>query len=181
MSLGRLIAVVGPSGVGKDSVMLGIQAARPEIQLVKRTITRAPDLGGEDYNAVTVQEFEHTAKTGGFAVHWGAHELFYGIPTKVHADVAAGTTCLANFSRGALMKGADAFDNFIVLNITASEDTLVQRLRNRGRENEEQIQKRLEQANKPLPKGLNVIQLGNDDALEHTVARAVHLLYPESA
>ncbi|MEM6634576.1 MAG: hypothetical protein AAF667_01675 [Pseudomonadota bacterium] len=36
MTQGRLIAVVGPSGVGKDSVMAGIKAAVPELHLVRR-------------------------------------------------------------------------------------------------------------------------------------------------
>ena len=51
---GRLIAVVGPSGVGKDSVMAGLHGAIPDLHLVRRVITRAPDLGGEDYDAVSV-------------------------------------------------------------------------------------------------------------------------------
>lgn len=71
-STGRMIAVVGPSGVGKDSVMAGIVAAMPDISLVRRIITRAPGLGGEQYDAVSVSEFEEMKAAGQFALDWGA-------------------------------------------------------------------------------------------------------------
>ena len=71
MTRGRLIAVVGPSGVGKDSVMRGIHDVMPCIHLVRRVITRAPGLGGEDYDAVSEPEFQDMARNGAFAVHWG--------------------------------------------------------------------------------------------------------------
>lgn len=175
---GRLIAVVGPSGVGKDSVMTDIHAALPHIHLVRRTITRAPELGGEDYDAVTVDQFEDMVADGAFAVHWGAHDLRYGIPAEIKEKTAQGIDCLANFSRKALAEAAEIFPNFLVLNITASPETLAKRLANRGRETEEQIAKRLAQANKPLPEGLSILNLSNDGALDDTVARACALLAP---
>lgn len=173
MTKGRLIAVVGPSGVGKDSVMAGLCASDPSLALVRRTITRAPDLGGEDYDAVTVPEFETRVAAGDFAVHWGAHGLFYGIPNTVKSDLEKGQDCLANFSRGSLLSGQGVFDRFVVLNITATPERLAERLRARGRETEEQIQKRLSAASKPLPEGLNVIQVPNDGPLDQTIANAL--------
>lgn len=178
MTQGRLIAVVGPSGVGKDSVMRGIHDVMPDIHLVRRVITRVPDLGGEDYDAVSVSEFQDMAANGAFAVHWGAHGLYYGIPQNVRYQLNKGTHCLANFSRKALLAGADAFPGLLVLNITAPPETLAQRLAARGREAEEDIAARLAQAAKPLPTGLDVIHLCNDGPLAQTVARAVTLLQP---
>ena len=57
MTEGRLIAGVGPSGVGKDSVMQGVAEVMPQLHLVRRVITRAPGLGGEDYDAVSEAQF----------------------------------------------------------------------------------------------------------------------------
>ncbi|WP_375281535.1 phosphonate metabolism protein/1,5-bisphosphokinase (PRPP-forming) PhnN [Pseudooctadecabacter sp.] len=178
MSDGRLIAVVGPSGVGKDSVMDGLAAADPSLHLVRRTITRAPDLGGEDYDAVSVAEFEDMAARGHFAVHWGAHSLHYGIPASIQTVLAEGQDCLANFSRSALIAGQAAFARFCVLNITAGPDTLASRLKARGRESDAQIAQRLAQATKPLPAGLNVMTIRNDGPLTDTVACALSLLHP---
>lgn len=181
MSPGRLIAVVGPSGVGKDSVMEGLKAAIPALHLVRRTITRAPGLGGEDYTPVTPAQFEDMAATGAFALHWGAHALRYGIPASVRERLSEGTDCLANLSRSALLEAASTFDRLIVLNITATPQTLARRLAARGRESEAEIAKRLAVADKPLPEGLTILHLPNDGPLPQTIARAAALLQPASA
>ncbi len=178
MKPGCLIAVVGPSGVGKDSVMRGINEALPQSHLVRRVITRAPNLGGEVYDPVTVPQFQAMAEHGAFVMHWGAHGLHYGIPVSVRHHLNKGTDCLANFSRKALVTGADAFADFRVLNITAEPETLRSRLTARGRETPDEIEKRLAQAAKPLPKGLHVINLSNDGHLSQTVACAVAALQP---
>lgn len=176
MTPGRLIAVVGPSGVGKDSVMQGMRDVMPNTHLVRRVITRAPGLGGEDYDAVSFTEFQDMAENGAFAVHWGAHGLHYGIPQTVRYQLTKGTNCLVNFSRKALVAGADAFPGLIVLNITAQPQTLAQRLAARARETEEEIALRLAQAEKPLPEGLEVVHVSNDGPLAETIARGVALL-----
>ncbi|WP_111735247.1 phosphonate metabolism protein/1,5-bisphosphokinase (PRPP-forming) PhnN [Roseovarius amoyensis] len=177
---GRLIAVVGPSGVGKDSVMAGIKGALPDLHLVRRVITRAPELGGEDYDAVSVLQFEALVDNGAFAVHWRAHGLRYGIPITVKFQLGKGTDCLVNFSRKALTQAAEIFPRFMVLNITAKPETLAQRLAARARETDEEIAKRLAQAETPLPEGLKVIHLANDGPLSQTVARGAALLQPAS-
>lgn len=178
MTGGRLIAVVGPSGVGKDSVMDGLNAARPDLRLVRRTITRAPDLGGEAYDSVSREDFDNAA--GAFCVHWTAHGLSYGIPVDVLTDVQRGVDCIANFSRGALTQADAVFPQMLVLNITASPETLAHRLAGRGRETEADIAKRLSQAGKPLPEGLNVVTIHNDGALKDAIAQALAALQPES-
>ena len=37
---GRLFAIVGPSGAGKDTLIQGALAARPGLSVVRRVITR---------------------------------------------------------------------------------------------------------------------------------------------
>ena len=178
MTQGRLIAVVGPSGVGKDSVMTGLCDALPEFHLVRRVITRAAELGGEDYEATSTEQFERMRQDGAFALHWDAHTLRYGSPITVKYQLNRGTDCLVNLSRKVLSEGAAAFPRFVVLNITAAPETLAERLAMRGRETQAEIAKRLAQADKPLPDGLEVIHLSNDGALADTVARAAALLQP---
>lgn len=175
---GRLIAVVGPSGVGKDSVMMGLAQAVPHMELIRRVITRAPGLGGEDYDAATETQFTSLVDDGAFILHWQAHGLRYGIPVSVKDQLASGTDCLVNFSRSALAEAAAIFPRFLILNVTACPETLASRLSARARETEEEISKRLSQADKPLPTGIDVIQLSNDGPLAETVARATDLLQP---
>ena len=179
-STGRLIAVVGPSGVGKDSVMAGLQSVMPNLHLVRRVITRAPNLGGEEYKAVSVSQFEAMAKEGAFAVYWRAHGLHYGIPITVKYQLGNGTDCLVNFSRKALGQAAEIFPRLSVLNIAAKPETIADRLATRARETEGEISKRLARADRALPAGLNVIDLANDGPLYQTIARGAALLQPVS-
>lgn len=160
--------------------MAGLHDAMPHLHLVRRVITRAPELGGETYDAVSVAAFETMVENGAFAVHWGAHGLHYGIPITVKYQLGKGTDCLVNFSRKALTQAAEIFPRFVVLNITAKPETLAHRLAARARETEEEITKRLAQADKPLPAGLKVIHLANDGPLPQTIARGAALLQPAS-
>ncbi|MEM7439779.1 MAG: phosphonate metabolism protein/1,5-bisphosphokinase (PRPP-forming) PhnN [Pseudomonadota bacterium] len=173
MTQGYLIAVVGPSGVGKDSVMAGIKAVLPDVHIVKRTVTRPPGMEGEEYISASPETFWQMIENKDFSVHWHAHELYYGIPASVQRDLDAGIDCFANFSRSALATGAAAFPNFCVLNVTADPNTLANRLRERGRETDTQIKSRLAQASKPLPPGLSVIEVQNEGALDTTVQTAI--------
>lgn len=178
MSSGRLIAVVGASGVGKDSVMLGIAKAAPDLIRVRRTITRSADPDGEDHNSVTLEAFDAAVRRGAFCIHWAAHELRYGIPISTVGEVLNGKQCLVNFSRGALFLAEKSFPSVIVLNITANPTTLARRLSQRGRENEHEIIARLERKPSAIPKGLLVLNISNDGALNETISNVLKVLKP---
>ena len=179
MTLGRLIAVVGPSGVGKDSIMRCLADRAHGLHLVRRVITRAADLGGEDYDPVSTPEFEKMISTGAFALHWQAHGLMYGIPKSVQATLTNGADCLVNLSRRILPDASEAFPNLLVLNVTARPETIETRLIARGRETDEEIKQRLSEAQKQLPNTLNVINVSNDGAIEETATHVLALLQSE--
>ncbi len=181
MRPGRLIAVVGPSGVGKDSVMAGLIAARPGLTTVRRAVTRAPEAGGEVYDPLTPDTFAARKAAGDFALTWGAHGLYYAIPRAALAPLAQGLDLLANLSRNVLTEAAETVLRLTVLHITASPAILATRLAARGRETEADIAARLSRQTDPLPKGLDVVTVANDGPLPQTVANALAALYPESA
>lgn len=179
MSSGRLIAVVGPSGVGKDSLMAALAAKRPDIHIVRRVITRDAALGGEDFEAVGEEEFRQREAAGEFCLSWPAHGLLYGIPTSIEATLDQGQDALVNLSRGVLAQAAVRFATFTVLRITARSDILAQRLAVRGRESAEDIRRRLERPEPALPEGVSVITVENNTTIEDAVAQAMGALYPE--
>lgn len=179
---GRLLAVVGPSGVGKDSVMEALAAARPDFTIVQRVITRGANEIGEESVAVDETTFCGMVERGEFLLHWRAHDLSYGIPARVRDDLAGGQTLLINLSRSVLLKAQTCVDHLTVVHLTAPRTVLVERLANRGREDEDAIAKRLARADKALPDGLkDVWQVSNAGSLSDTVNEILDLLQPESA
>jgi ribose 1,5-bisphosphokinase len=178
MTKGRLIAVVGPSGVGKDSLMEALCARRPDLHRVRRVITRAPEAGGEDYEAVSPALFAARAAGGDFALHWQAHGLSYGVPASVEGVLSTGRDALVNLSRGVLGKAAARFDTLHVLHVTARPEVLAERLSGRGRESAREIARRLARPAPPLPEGLRVTEIDNSGALETAVEAALAALYP---
>ncbi len=176
MTAGILIAVVGPSGVGKDSVIDGIVAARSGIRRVRRTITRAPGQDGEAYDATTPDAFAQAVAQGAFCLHWGAHDLRYGIPVQLLSDIRSGAICIANLSRGALTAANTLVPRLVVLNLMATPAVRAGRLAARGRETEADIARRLARDVAPLPAGLDVISVNNDGALATSVTFALEQL-----
>ncbi|WP_424179336.1 phosphonate metabolism protein/1,5-bisphosphokinase (PRPP-forming) PhnN [Yoonia sp. TsM2_T14_4] len=175
---GRFIAIVGASGVGKDSVMAALAASDPRLRLVRRVITRPSAAGGEDFDGVTEDAFHARAAQGDFALHWPAHGLHYAIPATVLADLAAGRDMLANLSRAALPAAKAQFDPFMVIQLTARRDVLAARLAARGREAADDIARRLDRADHGLPAGIAAVSIDNSGDLDATVGAVLRLLYP---
>lgn len=176
---GRLVLVVGPSGVGKDSVIDGARAALAgddAIVFPHRVITRAPDLGGEDYIAASEQNFAAMQARGDFALSWAAHDLHYGIPRQIEADLAAGKQVVINVSRAVIDQARSQYPGLLVVLITASPDVLRRRLVARGRESAADIEERLARAGAFTLSGSDVVVLNNDGTLAEIVARFVALL-----
>jgi phosphonate metabolism protein PhnN/1,5-bisphosphokinase (PRPP-forming) len=172
-----LVAVVGPSGAGKDTLMAGARAqlARDRrIRFVRRAITRPADAGGEDHLAMTEDAFRRLREAGGFALWWQAHGLCYGIPAEDAAAIAQRAVVVANLSRGVLPDAAARFP-LMVLEITAPPAVLAARLAARGRETAEDVARRLARE-APLPPGLPVHRVMNDGPPERGVEQVVQAL-----
>ena len=143
---GAFVAVVGPSGAGKDTLMNFARdtlAGRDEVFFVRRVITRPADGATEDHIPATPEAFDEELKQGKFAFHWPAHGLRYGLPIEIDTRIRAGHCAVCNGSRAVLQGLSERYANFVVINITASPDVLARRLALRGRESEDEILGRL--------------------------------------
>ena len=177
---GRLIAVVGPSGVGKDSLIAGILRARPDVCLARRAITRAAS-DTEPFEPVTEAEFAQRRDAGRFAVHWQAHGLSYGVPIETLAAALAGRDVIANLSRGVLARADEVFPALMVLSVTAPAQVLTERLKGRGREDLEEIARRLARPAPVLPEGARLVTIDNGGGLGAAVAASLRALDQERA
>jgi ribose 1,5-bisphosphokinase len=173
----RVFAIVGPSGAGKDTLIAGALAARPDLRAVRRVITRPETAGGEDFEGVSAQEFVRRVNAGAFALHWQAHGLSYGIPAQALTEGVV----LFNGSRAALAQAAVQFPELVVIVVTAPPEILAQRLVARGRERDSDIAARLARADQDLPQGLTWREVVNDSTPEIGISRLLQALFPDRA
>lgn len=176
---GVFVAVVGPSGAGKDTIIGYARDAFAEsqaIEFVRRVITRPADAASEDHDTLADEDFEEAEKAGAFAVSWPAHGLRYGLPISLDQTIADGHVAVANVSRGALPLIKARYANVVVTEITASAEILAQRLAARGRESRGEVLARLARS---AELGLSVpgaVQIDNSGLREEAGERFVTLL-----
>ncbi|MEO4042828.1 phosphonate metabolism protein/1,5-bisphosphokinase (PRPP-forming) PhnN [Hoeflea sp. CAU 1731] len=166
---GAFIAVVGPSGAGKDTLLNHARNALDgdeRFVFVQRAITRSADGETEDHRPVTDADFEAELGRGGFAHWWDAHGLKYGVPVSVDDVVRSGRIAICNGSRGALDGLRARYANFTVINLTARPDVLARRLAGRGRESEAEILRRLKRQPDCDAQMADAVVIENNGALE---------------
>ena len=176
---GTMVLVVGPSGAGKDSLIDGARRAfadGADIVFPRRDITRPADAGSEDHVAVTESQFHARRELGGYLLSWGAHGLWYGIPTETVDHLLGGRTVVVNASRSVIEEARGRFQHLRVVSVTADEETLRARLGARARETDAQIAHRLERARAFRVEGPDVIDFPNDGPLEAAVGRFARIL-----
>jgi len=176
--IGTFVAVVGPSGVGKDSLIAYARQrleASGRVSFVRRVVTRAADAGSEDHDSMSVTDFAAAEEAGQFALNWDAHGLRYGLPIALEADLEAGRVVVANLSRAVIPALMARYPHAVVVQVTADRDVIASRLTNRGRETPESIQRRLARS---VADGFpaSTVVIDNSGALEDAGAQFVSLL-----
>jgi phosphonate metabolism protein PhnN/1,5-bisphosphokinase (PRPP-forming) len=171
---GTLILVVGPSGAGKDTLILAAKerlADDARFHFPRRDITRAAEAGGEAHNPVDLDTFTARRASGHYALSWGAHALFYGIPAASLDHLERGTSVVVNVSRSVIDEARRLYPPVAVLSLSVPEAVLRARLAARGRETREQIESRVARARSVPVEGTNVYEIVNDGPLETSVSR----------
>lgn len=172
---GVFVPVVGPSGVGKDSVMAQVRrhlADDSRFVFARRVITRVSD-GSEDHDTLDPDAFDAAVRSGAYALSWRAHGLGYGIPVHYLDEVRAGRVVVANLSRTVLDEARRVFPRTLVLCVTAPPDVVARRLAGRGRETPEEIARRLQRADAIPAAGDDVVTVDNGRTLEAAARDAI--------
>ncbi|MGO9770791.1 MAG: phosphonate metabolism protein/1,5-bisphosphokinase (PRPP-forming) PhnN [Roseiarcus sp.] len=175
---GLFVAIVGPSGAGKDALIRGLSARLREadgVFTVRRVVTRRAD-SFEDHDSLAESEFLLARQRGRFALSWAAHGLFYGVPSDVDARIASGCAVVCNVSRAVVADVRARYQRSLVVLVTARPETLAARLAARGREGSEGRRARLERAFAPRDAFEPDATIDNDGALDGAVARLCDLV-----
>ena len=175
---GVFVAVVGPSGAGKDTLIAYARErlAHDGIDFVRRVITREADAASEDHDTLADAAFDEAVAHGAFALSWAAHGLKYGIPASVDQSIAGGRVAVANVSRGAIPGLMERYGNVTVVEITARPEILADRLAARGRESRGEVLARLARAARLEPAGASLVRIDNSGSREEAGERLVALL-----
>jgi ribose 1,5-bisphosphokinase len=150
--MAKLFFIVGNSGSGKDSLIRYVQKNFPsELKSVKvpiRVITRPPSPETEDFESVTVEQFQKLKNNGAFVLDWFIYELYYGVRKEIDEWMAGGHPVLINVSRNIIESAKSRYPNLKIVFVRVPIDVTTKRIKDRGRENEESMKERMERASK---------------------------------
>ncbi|HEY8541552.1 MAG TPA: guanylate kinase [Pseudothermotoga sp.] len=152
---GILYVISGPSGVGKTSI---IESTLKRVKNIVFSVScttrpkRPNEVEGKDYFFVDVVKFRDMIERDEF-LEWAiVHNYYYGTPKKfVEEQIENGKSVLLDIDVQGAMTVMNKYKDAVYIFIAPpSFDVLKQRLMNRGTEDKENLQRRLEDAKKEL-------------------------------
>jgi guanylate kinase len=151
---GYLIVLVGPSGVGKSTISNRL-AERMKLKYIASATTRPQnelDKLGKKYEYVDKDHFFQKLEHGEFLEYAKVHDEYYGTPKRPTLDyLAHGDDVLLEIDvQGALQVRFQYPDALMIFIMPPDEESLLQRLRERGRDSEEAISKRYREARREV-------------------------------
>ncbi len=145
---GSLFIVSAPSGAGKTSLVHALLNINPQIDLSVSYTTRNPRAGerdGKDYHFVSRETFLEMAGRGEFLESAEVYGNFYGTSqTWISQEIAKGNDILLEIDWQGAAQVRKLFPECIsIFILPPSIDALEQRLKGRGKDNDEVIAKRM--------------------------------------
>ena len=151
-SPGKLLIISGLSGAGKGTIIKKYFELYPDESVLSvSATTRAPRPGEENgvaYFFKTEDEFREMIEEGLFLEYACYVGNYYGTPAGwVKEQMASGKNVILEIEQQGAFQVKEKMPEAVMIFITApSEAELIRRLKGRGSETEEQIRRRLEQA-----------------------------------
>ncbi|CUU35790.1 guanylate kinase [Armatimonadetes bacterium DC] len=152
---GLLIVLSGPAGVGKDTLIEQWQLVAPNVRRLITYTTRPQtrmERHGLDYYFVTEEEFQQMIAQGAFLEYANVHGNWYGTPLHKMEELRnAGRDVVLRIDVQGAMQVREKFPEAVLIFVAPpSLEELERRLRKRGRDSEEAIQLRLENARREM-------------------------------
>ncbi len=177
---GQLIILSGPSGVGKDTIIDAWVQKNPRVKRVVAYTTRNPRPGeknGVDYNFVPAPTFHELAEQGAFLEFKEVHGNHYATPLRdLDAMLEQGLIAVLKIDvQGALSAMDLRPDALTVFILPPDMDELERRIRDRGSDDPEAIERRLRNARDEMAVADRYrYQLINQD-VDQVVEQLIHI------
>ena len=148
----KLIIITGPSGVGKGTVVKELLDRNKDIWLSISATTRNPRMGekdGENYYFISDEKFKDMIDKKEF-LEWAQFAgNYYGTPlSTVNEKIEKGLIVLLEIEVEGAKQIKEKFPEALsIFLLPPSKEELEKRIRNRGTEKEEAINRRLSRAN----------------------------------
>jgi guanylate kinase len=148
---GRLFVIAAPSGAGKTSLVRALMEREPGLRFSISYTTRAQrpnEVHGRDYFFVSREEFDRMVAAGEFLEHATVFDNSYGTArAQVQESLAAGQDLILEIDWQGARQIREALPECrTIFILPPSRPELERRLRGRGTDSEEVIQRRLRDA-----------------------------------
>lgn len=152
LPMSRLYVLVGPSGVGKGTVVKALRKAHPQVNVTVSATTRSPRPGerdGIDYHFLSEAQFDELVASDGF-VEWAivhGQKRYGTLRSEIAKYIARGEDVILEIDlAGARQVRRTNPDACFIFLQAPSEKILQERLRGRGTEGEAEVTRRLQTA-----------------------------------
>jgi guanylate kinase len=176
--------ITGPSGVGKGTLIRGLLERVPTLELSVSATTRLPRPGeheGRDYHYLTPAEFERGVAAGDFLEHAVYSGNRYGtLRSEVQRRLAAGRPVVLEIEVQGARQVREAMPEAVAVFIAPpSLEALRARLVGRGTDSPEQVDERLQTAERELDAQREFSHVIVNDRLEQATDELVGIVQDE--
>lgn len=184
---GLLIVISGPSGVGKGTVRKALFEMKNHKLTYSVSMTTRPKRPGEvdgvDYYFTTKEDFEDRIKNNKFLEYAEFVGNYYGTPLdKVNEKLDDGHEVVLEIEvEGALQVKRKVPDCVMIFIVPPSKEDLYKRLKSRGTESDEIINKRIEKANREFKKAKFYDYIVVNDEVNNAADRILAIIRAEHA
>lgn len=183
---GLLIIISGPSGAGKGTVYNEVIKRRPEIQKSVSVTTRAPrpnEIEGVHYYFRTLEQYQDMIAKGEFLETASVYCNYYGTPKAPVLEILSkGQDVMFEIDTlGAEQIRKKYTKSITIFIMPPTFKELEKRLRGRGTESEEAIQRRLGLARSELAKYRLFDYMVFNDEVENAVSSVIAIIDAEKS
>jgi guanylate kinase len=166
-----VFVITGPSGVGKGTLIRGLLEHVPGLELSVSATTRAPrpgEIDGVDYHFLGAEEFDRRAQAGDFVEHATYSGRRYGtLRSELERRTRVGEPVVLEIELQGARQVREAMPEAVAVFIAPpSQGALRARLVGRGTDPPEQIEQRLDTAQRELEAQSEFAHVVVNDRLE---------------